>query len=121
MEKFWEVTYKVGEGGQVVGIGLSNSTDYPANQALLESFLGGTNINCSKTTYLAKVETKTAKADPKVDFVWVVDNSGSMEQEQEEVASATSTFFNKLSLKRIDYRLGVITSGGDGGSSECPQ
>ena len=116
-----QVTYKVGEGGQVVGIGLSNSTDYPANQALLESFLGGTNINCSKTTYLAKVETKTAKADPKVDFVWVVDNSGSMEQEQEEVASATSTFFNKLSLKRIDYRLGVITSGGDGGSSECSQ
>lgn len=42
-----------------------------------------------------------------------------MSQEQEEVASATSTFFNKLSLKRIDYRLGVITTGGDGGSSEC--
>ncbi|MBK8397950.1 MAG: Ig-like domain-containing protein [Leptospiraceae bacterium] len=114
-----QVTYKVGEGGQVVGIGLSNSTDYAANQALLESFLGGTNINCSKTTYLAKTETKTGKADPKVDFVWVVDNSSSMSQEQEEVASATSTFFNKLSLKRIDYRLGVITTGGDGGSSEC--
>lgn len=111
-----QVTYKIGIGGQVIGIGLSNATDYAANQALLESFLGGTNINCSKTTYLAKTETKTAKPDPKVDFVWVVDNSGSMEQEQDEVANAASTFFNKLSLKHIDYRLGVIATGGVGGT-----
>ncbi|HMZ66660.1 MAG TPA: Ig-like domain-containing protein [Leptospiraceae bacterium] len=109
-----QVTYKTGTGGQTIGIGVTNSADYAANQALLESFLGGTNIAVTGTTYLTKTETKTGKAMPKVDFVWVIDNSASTSTIQTSISGAATTFFNKLGGKNLDYRLGVIATGGDG-------
>lgn len=109
-----QVTYKTGSGGQAIGIAVTNSSDYAANQALLESFLSGSNITITGTTYLTKTETKTGKAMPKVDFVWVIDNSASTSTIQTSISGAATTFFNKLSGKNLDYRLGVIATGGDG-------
>lgn len=43
----------------------------------------------------------------KVDFIWVVDNSGSMEDELDNLAETAATFMNKLKRSKIDYRIGV--------------
>lgn len=106
-----QVTYSTGTGNQIIGVGVTNSADYAANQALLESFLGGTNVAPQGTTYLTKADTFTATPDPEVDFVWVVDNSGSMTEEQASVANNSLTFFNKLNGKHLNFRLAVITTG----------
>lgn len=45
-----------------------------------------------------------------VDFIWIVDNSGSMVDEQEAVAQTVETFTNRLVSSGIDYRLGVTTT-----------
>ncbi len=56
--------------------------------------------------------TSTA-ASLRVDFVWVVDNSASMQEEQAALAIAADTFFAALQRTRIDFRLGVVTTDGD--------
>jgi hypothetical protein len=109
-----QVTYKIGANGQAIGIGVTNSADYAANQALLESFLGGTNIAITGTTYLTKTDNGTGKAKPMVDFVWVIDNSASTSTIQSSISGAATSFFNKVSGKNLDARMGVIATGGDG-------
>jgi hypothetical protein len=52
-------------------------------------------------------------ASLRVDFVWVVDNSASMQEEQAALAIAADTFFAALQRTRIDFRLGVVTTDGD--------
>jgi hypothetical protein len=46
----------------------------------------------------------------KTDFLWVMDNSGSMDDEQNFVAKHTAHFFDILNSFGFDFRLGVITT-----------
>ncbi len=48
-----------------------------------------------------------------VDFIWVVDNSASMQEEQQALADAAATFFTALQESDIDFRVGVITTDGE--------
>jgi len=45
-----------------------------------------------------------------VDILWVVDNSASMFEEQEQLASHTSHFTDYLTRVPVDFQLGVITT-----------
>ncbi|MFA5623705.1 MAG: hypothetical protein WC966_01425 [Bradymonadales bacterium] len=45
-----------------------------------------------------------------VDFFWIIDNSGSMKDEQENVTSTVDAFAQQLKLTNIDYRLAVSTT-----------
>ncbi|MDP2315139.1 MAG: choice-of-anchor D domain-containing protein [Pseudomonadota bacterium] len=51
----------------------------------------------------------TQSAAP-VDVLWVIDNSGSMAQEQTRVASAITSFFSWFTTLNLDYHMGVITT-----------
>lgn len=113
-----QATYST-TGSELVGVGVSSEANYAANQAVLTNFLNGTNIRPTTAVYASKTDSFTAANDPKVDFVWVVDNSGSMASEQTAVSNAATTFFSKLSNKHIDYRLGVIATGGKEGTNNC--
>ncbi|HEY3450293.1 MAG TPA: VWA domain-containing protein [Myxococcales bacterium] len=53
-------------------------------------------------------EKFAAVAMPKVDFVWVVDNSGSMNQWQAEVANAAAQMGTQLATAPIDWRIATI-------------
>jgi hypothetical protein len=45
-----------------------------------------------------------------VDVVWVIDNSGSMAQEQARVSAAINSFFAWFTTLNLDYQMGVITT-----------
>ena len=45
-----------------------------------------------------------------VDFLWVIDNTGSMEDELENVVKTAQTFAQQLDNSGIDYRLAVTTT-----------
>ncbi|MEL6182121.1 MAG: hypothetical protein AAFS10_24380, partial [Myxococcota bacterium] len=45
-----------------------------------------------------------------VDLLWVVDTSGSMFVNQQQVANAAESFFNTLSNTELDYRLAVTSA-----------
>ena len=108
-----QATYST-TGNELVGVAVSRESDYASNAALIASLLDGTNINPTGSTNTNKTDMFVATADPKVDFVWVVDNSGSMSEEQASVSNNSVTFFNKLNTKHLDFRLGVIATGSNG-------
>ena len=55
-------------------------------------------------------ETFVQEAEPKLDVLWVIDNSVSMRAEQDKVAAEASAFFQRLLGEAVDYHVGVITS-----------
>ena len=108
-----QVTYNQ-YGSEMIGVGVTTATTYTNNQAIISTFLNGSNLIVTGTTLVDKTDTFTGTPDPKVDFIWVVDNSGSMEQEQSSVINNSITFFNKLNGKHLDFRLGVLATGSTG-------
>jgi len=49
----------------------------------------------------------------KIDVLFVIDNSGSMDQEQQNLIANFPTFISVLDASGLDYRVGVTTSGRD--------
>lgn len=96
-------------GTETVGVGVSTESDYDSNEAILTNFLDGTNI-VNIPADAVTTDSFTGAADPQADFVWVIDNSGSMKNAQAAVSNAAATFFDKLGDKHLDYRLTAITT-----------
>ncbi|MCB1193219.1 MAG: VWA domain-containing protein [Leptospiraceae bacterium] len=95
---------------EVMGVGISTESNYTSNEAVLTGFLDGTNIIGSGSDNLTKNDSFIAKGNPKVDIVWVVDNSGSMKEEQGAVIANAGAFFTQLNNKNLDFRLAAITT-----------
>ncbi|WP_330959762.1 DUF7151 family protein [Photobacterium sp. 53610] len=55
------------------------------------------------------VEQTTSKAD----FLFVIDNSGSMSDEQNKLSSMTQSFINTIGASGIDFKVGTITTDSD--------
>jgi hypothetical protein len=49
----------------------------------------------------------------KADFIFVIDNSGSMQEEQAALVAAADSFYAALLTSGLDFRLGVITTDSD--------
>ncbi len=49
----------------------------------------------------------------KADFLFVIDNSGSMGDEQDEISTLTQTFLDEISASGLDYKVGTITTDND--------
>ncbi|NPC84933.1 choice-of-anchor D domain-containing protein, partial [Pyxidicoccus fallax] len=63
------------------------------------------------------------ESEAKVDVLFVVDNSGSMMEEQQSLGQNFSAFLSAANQAAVDYRIGVTTTGltpSPGGWSECP-
>ncbi|MFP2928335.1 choice-of-anchor D domain-containing protein [Pyxidicoccus sp. 3LG] len=63
------------------------------------------------------------ESEAKVDVLFVVDNSGSMMEEQQSLGQNFAAFLSAANQAAVDYRIGVTTTGLDpspGGWSECP-
>ncbi len=105
-----QVTYNQ-YGTELIGVGVTKTEEYAANQAVISSFLNGSNMTVTGTTLVEKKDTFVGAADPMVDFVWVVDNSVSMAEEQSSVTSNALKFFSILQGKHLDFKLGVIATG----------
>jgi len=55
---------------------------------------------------------------PAVDVLWIVDDTGSMAEEQAALADGFSRFVNRLDAQELAYQIGVVTPGSvsDGGA-----
>jgi hypothetical protein len=52
----------------------------------------------------------TSQEDAKVDFIWVVDDSGSMGDAQDALAAAVTAMTGNLANSAIDWRIGMVTT-----------
>jgi len=69
-------------------------------------------VGALKGSFTLKVNKSKDNTDPvKVDFLWVIDNSSSMCQEQAQLATSFDEFIKKIqSFVNIDYRIAVVTT-----------
>ncbi|MDP3235007.1 MAG: hypothetical protein Q8S33_07915 [Myxococcales bacterium] len=86
----------------------------------LDDVGGGTAVSQSGDLTATQCETFTATANAKVDFLWVVDDSCSMDSSQDAVRNAGALFGTKLASAGLDWRAAAVTTGyysGSGGST----
>ncbi|WP_224367355.1 choice-of-anchor D domain-containing protein [Hyalangium versicolor] len=70
-----------------------------------------------------KKDTFLQESGAKVDVLFVIDNSGSMMEEQQSLGANFAAFMSSALESGVDYHLGVTTTGLDissGGWSQCP-
>lgn len=110
-------TIKVAVNGQSVTQDATNGWSYDStnNSITLNGTAqatGGDVVTVEYTKAASKTETfKQAKATGgQVDFLLVVDDSGSMTPKQSSVASQATAFFQTLQGSKIDYQIGVTTT-----------
>lgn len=100
-----------GAGGEsLIALGASLSSDYDELEAQLAGFLDGTNVTLGGASVIASSADFTATGPARADFLWVVDNSGSMSQEQSAVIANASNFFDRMDQTGLDFSIGVITT-----------
>lgn len=68
-------------------------------------------------------ETYTQPEEQKLDILWVVDNSGSMQEEQANLATNFKSFIEHMSNLNIDFQIAVTSTDicGDKPDQYCPQ
>lgn len=62
------------------------------------------------TSNARQTDRFTQLADNKVDILWVVDDSGSMSEEQNLLANNFASFVALADMANVDYQIGVITT-----------
>ena len=69
-------------------------------------------LGCNEQKFSRRVEVDTFNQAPsnEVDILWVVDNSRSMTEEQQAVATSAQQFVTGLETSGMDFHLGVITT-----------
>ena len=92
---------------------LTQKSNYDTNKANLfdlSDIAGGSAIAQFGDTTSVKCELFKSNDMPLVDFVWVVDNSGSMGDDQAAVSRAADYLVTLLNGASIDWRMGAITT-----------
>lgn len=90
-------------------------------------FFGLLSLSCSPEATKAyrpevfeKVTTNQVVVDPRLDILFVVDNSGSMMPHQDNLATNVAKFTSELTKSSfIEYNIGVITTDGGYGNDCC--
>lgn len=59
----------------------------------------------------ANCQVFRASAPPAADFLWTVDTSGSMSDDQIRLGNTATRFFTRLRAAGVDFRVGVLTAG----------
>ncbi len=86
-------------------------SELAANEALLEGIGDGSNVGESGSKRSSGSDTFDVQdSSNKSDFLWVIDNSGSMDEEQQAVANAATEFADRVRNANLDFQVGVITT-----------
>ncbi len=54
--------------------------------------------------------TQTSESSKKLDILWVIDNSGSMNDEQDALGSNFSAFIDEFIQKNVDFKMAITTT-----------
>lgn len=107
------------DGNTLITLGLlACASDYqqPDTKLFFDDFLSGTQHAIAEETIAYAPEnigcecTSGIEGGGLVDFLWVIDNSGSMSDAQENVAAIAGEFMDLLLSTSVDWRLGVTTT-----------
>lgn len=72
----------------------------------------GNNLNNQVPGSKCRVETfyQASEESKKMDIVWIIDNSGSMFNEQQALGNNFSAFIDEFITKNVDFKMGITTT-----------
>jgi hypothetical protein len=95
----------------VVIVSLVPEDNYNTYAAVLTALGDGTNVLPTGSVVADQSDSFTAAAGGgSADFLFVIDNSGSMSNEQTAVSQAAANFITEIQNSGLDFRIGVITT-----------
>ncbi len=98
------------DGNAIILVGVTTSSNYANVEDEISELTDGTNIGPVNATPYDYTDHLFADNPPKADFLFVVDNSPSMSEEQNAVQQNSLVFFDRLSLLNVDFKIGTITT-----------
>jgi hypothetical protein len=103
-----------GSGGYIISAAVVRESDYTDDTQqtgyLVDDITGGAAV--AEASELLTEQCVSYRVDnaAKVDFIWVIDSSGSMDDEIAQVQSFASNFAQILGQSNLDWRIGVTTA-----------
>jgi hypothetical protein len=102
------------DGGTVGGVdgGTVGGTDGGTVGGTDGGTVGGTNGGTPGVEYEQKTElfNQSESETKKLDIVWIIDNSGSMSDEQSALGTNFSAFINDFITKDVDFKMAITTT-----------
>ncbi len=111
-EQVVNLFFRFGSGKLFIGVVVSASAKLRDNLAPMNDFSNGSHLSDESATLATRCEKRTTPA-LKTDFVFVVDNTISMVEEQKALQDAAQGLFDAFQRAQLDFRLGVITTDSD--------
>ncbi|MBI5548881.1 MAG: VWA domain-containing protein, partial [Deltaproteobacteria bacterium] len=108
----FNVMVRVIPGHLVIAGAATPKALFAENQTVLGDLTNGTHLGDPGQTLSESCEHRVMP-ELKSDFLFVVDNSGSMQEEQQALSRAASSLYNALRSSGMDFRLGVISTDGE--------
>lgn len=102
-------------GDQVVILAAVVPADIAASYSnISKGVTSTTNVGSQASAVVSNSELFTAEAgSDKADFLFVIDNSGSMSDDQDAISTAADAFVNVISTSGLDAKFGTITTDSD--------
>jgi hypothetical protein len=113
-------TPEIGEPYMVIMGAISTNMDYSDNTKTtgfnVDDAANGSGMAAPGNGHEAECESYLVATQPIADIIWIVDESGSMNDKQQSVAANAVNFFNRAIAYGLDFRMGVtdVHIGNDG-------
>lgn len=104
---------KDADGKSYVAVSIVPSSEYLTYKGVIDSIVSSNNIVNNNIEYLQKTESfevNATTANQTADFLFVVDNSGSMSSYQNAVSQAANEFANAILSAGINYNIAILTT-----------
>jgi len=106
------VFFRVTQEDLFVGAAVTPLDRFRENQPALSDLANGSHLSARNALLNYDCEARTSPA-LKTDFLFVIDNSASMLEEQTALANASDSLFDAFQRSGLDFRVGVITTDSD--------
>lgn len=104
--------FRVTTDGLFIGAAVTTPGDLERNRPTLNDLTNGSHLSLPHSALSYQCEHRAAPS-LKTDFIFVVDNSGSMVEEQAALSAAATGLFEAFRQSGLDFRVGVITTDSD--------
>ena len=97
-------------GSTTGGVDGSTSSGSTTGGGVVGSTTGGANQGTTDSEIKQETFRQSANQSKKLDIVWVIDNSRSMADEQDDLGSNFSAFIDEFITKDVDFKMAITTT-----------
>jgi hypothetical protein len=98
-------------GQIIVSAAVANQADYDDTSTglsfLVDDLGNGTAVAQAGTSPVFECDIRAISSKAVADIIWIVDESGSMNDNRQDIVNNVTTFFNKALAAGLDFRMGV--------------